>query len=261
MDKFLKTEITDHCVHLIINNPTKRNAINLSMWKDLHKYLQTFSENTELRVLVISGSGNKAFSAGADISEFGELRSTTSGRQNYEIAVQNALISLKNLPLVSIAMIDGVAIGGGAEIAMECDILIASKRSYFGITPAKLGIGYNERDVERLVKHLGPKNALEILATGRLYSADEALSLGWVRSVVESSELEEEVFNVAKEIAANAPLTVKAAKLMIKEVLKPKDERDKKYCEALVENCFQSADCREGQDAFRQKRKPIFRGI
>ena len=157
MDKFLKTEITDHCVHLIINNPTKRNAINLSMWKDLHKYLQTFSENPELRVLVISGSGNKAFSAGADISEFGELRSTTSGRQNYEIAVQNALISLKNLPLVSIAMIDGVAIGGGAEIAMECDILIASKRSYFGITPAKLGIGYNERDVERLVKHLGPK--------------------------------------------------------------------------------------------------------
>ena len=105
---------------------------------------------------------------------------------------------------------------------------------------------------------MAPKNALEILATGRLYSADEALSLGWVRSVGESSELEEEVFNVAKEIAANAPLTVKAAKLMIKEVLKPKDERDKKYCEALVENCFQSADCREGQDAFRQKKKTNF---
>ena len=95
----------------------------------------------------------------------------------------------------------------------------------------------------------------------KLYSAREALNLGWVRSVVAADELENEVFSLAGTIADNAPLTVKAAKLMIKEVLKPSEKRDQKYCKALVDACYESADCNEGQKAFSEKRKPVFRGM
>ena len=261
MTEFLQTTILGHCVHLVLNNPEKRNAVNLEMWRGLDEKFRAFANDPNIRVVIISGAGDKAFSAGADISEFAMVRATPEDRKNYEIAVQNAFKALRDLPQITIAMIDGVTIGGGAEIAMECDILVASDRSRFGITPAKLGIGYNETDVKRLVKHLGAKAALEILATGKLYSAPEALNLGWVRSVVAIDELENEVFSLAETIAANAPLTVKAAKLIIKEVLKPPEKRDQKYCTALVDACYESADCIEGQKAFREKRKPDFRGI
>ena len=260
MTEFLQTKISGHCVHLVLNNPEKRNAVNLAMWRGLYKKFKAFADDSRIRVVIISGAGDKAFSAGADISEFAMVRATLKDRQNYEIAVQNAFKALRDLPQITIAMIDGVTIGGGAEIAMECDILVASERSRFGITPAKLGIGYNATDLERLVKHLGAKAALEILATGKLYSATEALNLGWVRSVVAADELENEVFSLAGTIADNAPLTVKAAKLMVKEVLKPPEKRDHKYCTALVDACYESADCNEGQKAFSEKRKPVFRG-
>tara|TARA_B100000989_G_C19519700_1_gene463539 strand:- start:92 stop:877 length:786 start_codon:yes stop_codon:yes gene_type:complete len=260
MTEFLQTKISGHCVHLVLNNPEKRNAVNLAMWRGLYKKFKAFADDSRIRVVIISGAGDKAFSAGADISEFAMVRATLKDRQNYEGAVQNAFKALRDLPQITIAMIDGVTIGGGAEIAMECDILVASERSRFGITPAKLGIGYNATDLERLVKHLGAKAALEILATGKLYSATEALNLGWVRSVVAADELENEVFSLAGTIADNAPLTVKAAKLMVKEVLKPPEKRDHKYCTALVDACYESADCNEGQKAFSEKRKPVFRG-
>ena len=260
MTEFLQTKISGHCGHLVLNNPGKRNAVNLAMWRGLHKKFRAFADDPRIRVVIISGAGDRAFSAGADISEFAEVRATPKDRENYEVAIQNAFNALRDLPQITIAMIDGVTIGGGAEIAMECDILVASERSRFGITPAKLGIGYNEMDLDRLVKHLGAKAALEILATGKLYSAREALNLGWVRSVVAADELENEVFSLAGTIADNAPLTVKAAKLMIKEVLKPPEKRDQKYCKALVDACYESADCNEGQKAFSEKRKPVFRG-
>ena len=261
MTEFLQTKISGHRVHLVIDNPGKRNAVNLEMWRGLHENFRAFADDPRIRVVIISGAGDKAFSAGADISEFTTVRATAKDRDNYDVAVQNALNALRDIPQITIAMIDGVTIGGGAEIAMECDILVASERSRFGITPAKLGIGYNEMDVDRLVKHLGAKAALEILATGKLYSATEALNLGWVRRVVAADELENEVFSLAGTIAANAPLTIKAAKLMIKEVLKPPEERDQNYCRALVDACYESADCIEGQKAFSEKRKPDFRGI
>ena len=260
MTEFLQTKISGQCVHLVLNNPEKRNAVNLAMWRGLYKKFKAFAGDSRIRVVIISGAGDKAFSAGADISEFAMVRATLKDRQNYEVAVQNAFKALRDLPQITIAMIDGVTIGGGAEIAMECDILVASERSRFGITPAKLAIGYNATDLERLVKHLGAKAALEILATGKLYSATEALNLGWVRSVVAADELENEVFSLAGTIADNAPLTVKAAKLMVKEVLKPPEKRDHKYCTALVDACYESADCNEGQKAFSEKRKPVFRG-
>ncbi len=260
MTEHLLTEKQGHVAHLFLNNPTKRNAINLEMWQGLGEVFSGFAKDPDVRVVVVSGSGDKAFSAGADISEFGEKRSTPEDRKIYENAVQGAFQAMRALPKVSIAMIDGVCIGGGAEVAMECDILLASDRSRFGITPAKLGIGYVLADIERLVGQLGAKAALEILATGKLYSAEEALALGWVRSVVAADDLEDEVNKLAQTISNNAPLSVKASKLIIQESLKPKRDRDTDLCAQLVEDCYLSDDCREGQAAFREKRNPVFAG-
>lgn len=246
--------------NVILNNPAKRNAIGYDMWRGIGDAFDTLSNSADTRIVIVSGAGEKAFSAGADISEFAEKRGTPEGRDSYENAVQGAFAAMRKLPCISIAMIDGVCVGGGAEVAMECDIQMASDRSRFGITPAKLGIGYVLADIERLVNNMGAKTALEILATGKLYSAEEALALGWVRSVSPFAELEADVLELATTISENAPLTIKASKRIIKEALKPEAERDLALCEKLVEECYLSEDSKEGQRAFGEKRKPKFSG-
>lgn len=246
--------------NVILNNPEKRNAINYDMWCAIGDTFTDLAENSDARVVIVSGAGDKAFSAGADISEFGEKRGTVEGRIAYENAVQGAFTGMRKLPIISIAMIDGVCVGGGAEVAMECDILMSSDRSRFGITPAKLGIGYVLADIERLVNNLGAKSALEILATAKLYSAKEAMALGWVRSVSSAAELEADVMEMATTISENAPLTIKASKRLIKEAMKPDDQRDHELCDKLVEACYLSEDTKEGQLAFAEKRKPKFNG-
>lgn len=258
-DKIL-VESNGPITNVILNNPAKRNAIGYDMWRAIGDTFDALADNTDARVVVVSGAGDKAFSAGADISEFAEKRGTPEGREAYENAVQGAFAAMRKLPIVSIAMIDGVCVGGGAEVAMECDILMASDRSRFGITPAKLGIGYVLADIERLVNTLGAKASLEILATGNLYSAEDALRLGWVRSVSPFDQLGSDVTELATTISENAPLTIKASKAIIKEALKPKDERDLALCDQLVEACYLSDDCTEGQRAFGKKRKPRFTG-
>lgn len=247
-------------INVILNNPEKRNAINYDMWCAIGETFSSLAENSDTRVVIVSGAGDKAFSAGADISEFAEKRGTPEGRVAYENAVQGAFAGMRKLPIISIAMIDGVCVGGGAEVAMECDILMSSDRSKFGITPAKLGIGYVLADIERLVNNLGPKSALEILATGKLYSPEEALALGWIRSVSPSAQLEADVLEMATTISENAPLTIRASKQLIKEAMKPDDKRDHALCDQLVETCYLSEDTKEGQRAFAEKRKPQFKG-
>lgn len=258
-DKIL-VEADGPITHVILNNPAKRNAIGYDMWLAIGETFDDLADNSDARVVIVSGAGDKAFSAGADISEFAEKRDTPEGREAYENAVQSAFAAMRRLPVISIAKIDGVCVGGGAEVAMECDILMASDRSRFGITPAKLGIGYVLADVERLVNTLGAKASLEILATGNLYSAEEALRLGWIRSVSPFDELESDVMELASTISNNAPLTIKASKAIIKEALKPNGERNLELCEQLVEACYLSEDCIEGQRAFGEKRKPRFTG-
>lgn len=246
--------------HLVLNQPEKRNAICMEMWQGLGEILADFARDPEVRVVVVSGAGGKAFSAGADISEFKAHRSDATLRQAYDQAMHGAFEALSGLPQPSIAMIDGFCIGGGAEVAIECDILIASDQSKFAITPARLGLGYGFSDVERLVRHIGASRAIEILATARLFSAEEALAMGWINEVVPTAGLSARVEALAATIAGNAPLTIKAAKRIVKEVGKAPADRDLASCQALVEACYASADYLEGQAAFAEKRKPAFTG-
>jgi len=249
-----------HVGRLILNQPEKRNAIGYEMWQGIGDAMEAFADDADIRAVIVSGAGGKAFSAGADISEFKEHRSSPEARERYDAAMRRAFDKLYNLPRITIAMIDGVCVGGGAEVAMDCDILVASDRSRFGITPARLGLGYSLPDIERLVRHLGPKRAKEVLATARLFSADEALAMGWVNRVVPADSLEDEVSSLAEQITTNAPLTLAASKLIVNEATKVPSERDIGLCRSLVERCYDSEDYVEGQQAFAEKRKPNFSG-
>lgn len=246
--------------YLILNQPGKRNAIGYDMWRGIGDAMEKFAADVSVRVVVLSGAGGKAFSAGADISEFKEHRSTLEGRKAYDHAMRRAFDRLVNNPKLTIAMIDGVCVGGGAEVALDCDVLIASDRSRFGITPAKLGLGYSLPDVDRLVRHLGARRAKEVLVTGKLYSAVEALAMGWVNDVVPAEKLASAVDDFAGIVAANAPLSVKAAKLIVNEADKARADRDLGLCAALVEVCYESDDYIEGQRAFSEKRTPNYTG-
>lgn len=246
--------------HLILNQPAKRNAIGFDMWRGIGDAMEAFAANDALRVVIVSGAGGKAFSAGADISEFKGHRSSPEGRKAYDEAMRRAFDRLVNSPKLTIAMIDGVCVGGGAEVAMDCDILVASERSRFAITPAKLGLGYSLPDIDRLVRHLGARWAKEILATGRFYGAAEAQAMGWVNHVVSAGDLAAFVEDLAATVAANAPLSVKAAKLIVNEAEKVPSDRDLELCQALVDACYESQDYVEGQRAFAEKRPPNFIG-
>ena len=245
---------------LTLNQPNKRNAISFEMWRDFPKAMAELEDDPEVRVIVLTGAGDKAFSAGADISEFADYRSTPAQRALYQEYEHATTSSLRNSKKFVIARIDGVCVGGGAEVALDCDVQVASERSRFAITPARIGLGYPVTDVARLVENLGPRNAKEILASGRYYSAEEAKSIGWINHVAPSAELDEFVQKYAAEIAENAPLSVTAAKVTVNELIKAPEDRDIAACETAVEACYLSNDYIEGQKAFGEKRPPAFKG-
>lgn len=256
----LKIEKSDGIGTLTLNQANKRNAISFEMWRDFSKAMAELETDPDVRVIVLTGAGDKAFSAGADISEFGEYRSTPEQRALYSKYEHATTSSLRNSPKFVIARIDGVCVGGGAEIALDCDIQIASDRSRFAITPARIGLGYPVTDVSRLVQNLGPRNAKEILASGRYYTAEEAKAIGWINHVVAANDLNEFVKDYAAGIAQNAPLSVAAAKITVNELIKNPEDRNITACDAAVEACYLSHDYIEGQKAFGEKRPPEFKG-
>ena len=243
-----------------LNRPHKRNALSQALMEHLAEALEAIAADGSVRVVVLTGAGDKAFSAGADISEFATLRSTPAQRTEYDAIMQRAFTALDVLPQFSIARVRGFCVGGGAEVAMDCDVMVAAESSRIGITPSRLGVGYGAHDIARLVRRVGGPHAKEILATGRLYEAAEAQAMGWITHVVADEALDGAVDDLARAVAANAPLSVRAGKRIVNEVQKDPPERDLALCERLVEDCFASEDYREGQRAFAEKRRPLFKG-
>ena len=243
-----------------INNANKHNAMSKSMWHRMGDVFEDWATNPDVRVIVICGAGNKSFCAGNDISEFAIVRNTKADIIAYNQITERAYKALRSIPKPTIASIEGYCIGGGLELALLCDLQFAASTATFGITPAKLGLGYKLEDVLLLIENISAKAAKELLFTGRKFSAEDAMRWGLISRIAEPENLIFSVNSFVDEIVANAPLSVKAAKVIIQEANKSEEKRNYQLCQALVNTCDESHDCREGQNAFSEKRKPIFNG-
>ena len=246
--------------YLRLNQPEKHNAISYAMWLGMAEVMASFRDDDEVRVVVMSGEGGRAFSAGADISEFSENRGTEAQVEAYDVVSRAAYDAITHLPKPVIARIEGYCIGGGLATALCADLRIATEDSRFGIPAARLGVGYSYEGLRPLVALVGPTRAKEILFTARRFAAPEALRMGLVNQMVSRDEIEAFVEDYARTIAANAPLTVKACKTVVAELAKDPADRDIALCEEVVGACFASEDYREGRAAFMEKRAPRFTG-
>jgi enoyl-CoA hydratase/carnithine racemase len=214
-----------------------------------------------VRLVVFSGAGEKAFVSGADISQFEDMRAAKEAVTRYEQMAETALMSIYNFPKPTLACIRGYCIGGGVNVAISCDMRIAASDAVFSVPAAKLGLGYRYSAMKNLVDLIGPGAAKDLFFTARRLDAQEALQLGLISRVCETEKLPALLSEYTSALAANAPITIAAAKAITKEILKPSPELDMALCQQLIRNCFESADYAEGRKAFMEKRKPIFKGI
>ncbi|PJK30809.1 enoyl-CoA hydratase [Minwuia thermotolerans] len=257
----MKAEARDGVGWIIFNQPEKRNAVSVEMWAAVPQIMAYYDADPEVRCVVLKGAGEQAFIAGADISEFGEKRNSPEATKHYDAVSAEAHRALALSPKPTIAMINGFCIGGGVAVALSTDIRIAADNGRFAVPAARLGLGYGAGGLKRLIDVVGPAFAKEIFFTARQFDAAEALAMGLVNRVVPAAELESYVLDYARRIAENAPLTIRAAKMTIDELLKDAERRDLAACEAAISQCFASADYAEGRTAFMEKRKPRFRGV
>ncbi len=245
---------------MIFNNPERHNAVSLDMWEAAREILDDFVRDDAVRVVVVRGAGEKAFVSGADISKFEDERAEADAVRRYDEATEGVYAGLLDYPKPTIAMIHGYCIGGGANLAVCCDLRICGDTARFAVPAARLGLGYGYTRVRRLMNLVGPAFAKEIFFTARQFTAEEAFAMGLVNRVVPQTELETYVADYARRIADNAPLTVNSIKRIVGEVLKDPEARDLALCDRLVRECFESADYAEGRRAFMEKRKPVFAG-
>jgi len=258
-DGLLIAEKGDGIARLTLNHPKRHNAMRLAMWEGVPKAIADFESDADMRVVVLSGAGGRAFCAGADISEFPENRSTPEDIHHYDAQAHVAIDSLLHCRMPVIAAVDGVCVGGGMELAMACDIVLASEQSRFGVTPSKLGLGYSLNDTRILVGAIGSRGALELLLTGKIHNASDAHRLGLINHVYSADEYQNVVEDYATTIAGNAPIAVSSCKAIVRQIME--GDVDEAACNALVDACFASEDYKEGQRAFAEKRKPNFRGV
>jgi enoyl-CoA hydratase len=255
----LATHRSGGVLHITITNPARLNAFTAAMWGELPRLIREAEADDAVRVIVLAGAGDKAFSAGADISEFEQTRTADSAAA-YDHLNNVAFETLAAPAKPTIAMINGFCLGGGLEVALCCDLRIAASGSQYSVPAAKLGIGYNARWLRPMLGVVSAARAKEMLFTGRRFQASEAAAMGLVNKVVAPHELAAETEALATEIAQNAPLSILAAKRCVDALDQNPALSDLTELDRLVDACFSSADYVEGRRAFMEKRKPAFRG-
>ena len=246
--------------HVVFNNPTKLNAVSLDMWDGFVGILKDYAQDPEIRCVVVSGSGGKAFVSGADISKFESERANAEAQKRYEAISKEGYESLYDFPKPTIAKITGYCIGGGMNLAACCDLRYCNEGARFGVPAAKLGLGYGFLRIERLSRIVGLPRAMEFLFTAKQFSSREAYEMGLVNGVAADAELDAMVAKITDAIAQNAPLTIALAKASAREIAKPESLQDHKKLEKMAVACFDSEDFKEGRRAFMEKRKPVFKG-
>ncbi|MBO8162242.1 MAG: enoyl-CoA hydratase [Brevibacillus sp.] len=243
---------------LTIERPEVHNCLNLSTLTRMRERINQIRSDREIRVVIITGQGDKAFCAGADLKERSEM--TEEQVQHFILTIRDTFTELERLPKPVIAAINGAAFGGGTELALACDLRIASESVQMGLTETSLGIIPGAGGTQRLPRIIGRAKAKELIFTARRITAREALELGLVNRVVPPEQLMSTALALAEEIAANAPIALAQAKYAIDTGL----EVDLSTGLAIETNAYQllipTRDRLEGLAAFREKRKPTYRG-
>lgn len=247
-------------LHVRFNNPSKHNALSLEMWEALPAVLGRAGADDRVRLVIFAGEGEKAFASGDDVSQFEDQRAAHEAVLHYEQIAETALQAIHDFPKPTLASIRGYCIGGGLNIAVACDLRIASMDSVFSVPATRLGLGYLFSATRNLTDLVGPGIAKDIVYTGRRLDSAEALRIGLVNRVTEPALLPALLEEYVRAIASGAPLTVKAAKRVIQELTKPDADIDFELCHRLILECFESEDYAEGRRAFMEKRKPQFKG-
>lgn len=263
MSDVLVQESHGHVGTLTLQRPEKRNALSLEMLAGLHLALKEWAEGCEVRVLVIRGAGDRAFSAGYDIGTIPremtpEIAEILRNHNPFTLAME----SISTFPYPTIAMMNGYAFGAGLNLALCCDFRIGVEDICVSMPPVKLGLVYDPDGVRRFIDVVGMSRTREIFLTGRKYMGKEVLQMGLVNRLVPAGDLSREVYALAEEIASNAPLALKGIKRILGmlhggHVL---NEEEKREIEVLQHQAYSSTDFAEGQAAFFEKRKPVFTG-
>jgi enoyl-CoA hydratase/carnithine racemase len=243
---------------VIISNLEKHNAMTTRMWRDLPARIAELDADASIVAIVLTGDGEQAFVSGADISQFSTERSDTAAQERYGEVVDAAYLAPVRAGKPVIAKIRGICMGGGLGLAAACDIRICALDARFRMPAGRLGLGYKPDGVNRFISLIGVQNTYDIFFSARVFSAEDALRMGFVSQAVAVDELDEAVEHLARAIAENAPLTLKAVKLTVNAFLGT--ESDTGRAQAAVDACNSSDDYHEGVRAFGDKRKPVFRG-
>lgn len=250
-------EKKDFLSWITLNRPEARNAQNDTMRAELVQVLEDSRDDDSVRVIIITGAGDKAFSAGADISEFPKRMPADILRGK---GTQRAVELLREIPKPVIAMVNGYALGGGCELAMACDIIIASENAQFGQPELRVGVIPGAGGTQILPRLVGEKKAKELIFTANPISAKEALELGLVNKVVPQDKLREAVMEIANAILQNSPVILKLAKIAVNKSLETPLSVGMSYERDLFAMCFGTDDQKEGARAFLEKRKPEYKG-